>query len=242
MLKTCSIVWRSQLPRSLCALCLRLHDCPLAPIAEELPHLTAALRRLPALRHFKLCVTELPPHLAPLLAALWCCPLTYLELSSCHLAGLPGPLPPSVEVVVLDDNSALHLREWLPALAALPRCHSVSFHNGDNRFARLDWMPRQSFDASAVAGSLAAAPALRHLRCKFEEGSTMQQLAAARAAAALPPVRITGAVTMAWDRCQAAKPWCDYEALVAAPAIRYRPCAVLPNPQLDPNPLWAFIH
>ncbi len=91
---------------------------------EDLPQLGAALRGLPALRHFRLHVESLSPHLLSLRAALRRCSPTYLALQSCDLGGLDEPLPESLEVVILDGSRQLRLQEWPPPLAALPLPHS----------------------------------------------------------------------------------------------------------------------
>ena len=185
---------------------------------------TAARHELPALRHFRLDGggEEMPPPLlAPLLEALHCCAaLTYLAFQDCVLTGLPEgcSLPASLRVARADFNPDLHLAQWLPHLAALPLCHTITLL-GCGR----------TISASAlVRAGLGAAPALQFLQCTIDDPAP---LVAARSERGLPPL------TVGEGREWGEGPWKAWElrcnALLRTPDISYGLSAVLPMPQLD---------
>ena len=114
---------------------------------------------------------------------------------------------------------------WLPALAALPCCHSLRLmpHSDDSP----DLGSATHFDEMAVSSGLAASLSLQLLCCN---NFTLPMMAAERTARGLPPV-VTGLA--------AANEWRSLElreAAVETPAARLEQCAMLPSPQIDTTP------
>ncbi len=109
-------------------------------------------------------------------------------------------LPRSLEAVTLDSNQELDLEQWLPALAALPCCHSLGLiYSGNLAYAGDD----DAFDAIAVRSGLATSLELRLLTSNYK---ALPALAAERAGRGLPCVAI-GSKHDGWKRCRLEHAW-----------------------------------
>ncbi len=207
-----TLSWNTLLPHSLTA--LRTSAVQGEDTRQQLPQLCDVLWALPALKH--LCIAIVPDlgeYLPAILAALRGCPLMHLALNFCDVEGLSADcdLSPALEVISLQGNRYLDLTQWLPHLAALPRCHS------------LDLQGCPLTESVAIQGGLDGAPALRFLRCNFQ---ALPLLAEARAARGQPPIVLHGP--------EAEAAWDSYSTMFDTPAINYgEPCVLLPEPQLE---------
>ncbi len=214
--------WSCPLPRSLLA--LQVDARTFRGAAAAPPQMCAALRSLPALRHFVFSMDDLSSLLLPLLQALSGCALTYLALTRCSLGKQAQSgeimLSRSLEVVELEDNLDLCAADWLPSLASLPRCHCVN----------LSCSEMAPYDASAWA-ILFASPALRVLLC--DDLDTAAALAERRTSDGLLPVDVSTGVQQ--------EVWGSYRAALRVPAIHLRPLAGVPEPQMDRQSCWTPI-
>ena len=213
MLSIDCLSWDCPLPHRLTALGIKLlkADDPVV----VLPQLAVLLRRLPMLRHFNLLMqprSPLTPSLAPLLAALCSCALTCLDFADCGLEKLPAAcmFPADLEVINLENNVKLVLDDWLPALAVLPRLHSINL-----RGIPLD-------GAAAVRYGVGQARALRRFWCN---PAGMELLVEERAMRGLPTLTVDGSALLEY--------FMVYSAVLDPPPISFGSCAVLPTPQLN---------
>lgn len=215
--------WGCPLPKSLRV--LSLDSRKQAIDDEEVLRLCKMLRKLPALEYLDLKSRQLSHEdaLQKLLHAVHRGALTHLALSHCCLEDFPEGcrLPKSLEVVDLSHNSELLLEEWLPEMAALPRCRAIRITSSGE-----DW--DHSGDA-AVEACLDAAPALEYLYC--DDIEDVETLAEAREARGLAPITLDGD-----DDVDLSEVWEGFRAGLDTPAISYEACTLLPDPQLDPNP------
>ncbi len=132
----------------------------------------------------------------------------------------------TLEVVVLDGSRGIcdnpgRMDQWLRALAALPRCHSVSLLS-----IGLDALT----DEIAANSALASAPALQRLRCS-EQHDDMPALDTARAAHGLPALGASFGREVGPPR--EVEAWKRYLDVMAPGPVSYGQCRLLPTPQLD---------
>mmetsp|Transcript_17920 Transcript_17920/g.53949 ORF Transcript_17920/g.53949 Transcript_17920/m.53949 type:complete len:200 (-) Transcript_17920:628-1227(-) len=195
-----------------------MHDQPAAD--EALAKLALQLRGLTALQHLSIAMDGLAPQMGPMLDSLQCCQLTYLSFSQSCLVHLAAEcaLPASLRVVDLAHNYDLSLDQWLPRLAALEHCHSISL------------LSSALTGAILVQGGLGKAPALQHLLCQAIED--LPTLEAERAKQGLPQVSVQTQAD--WEDWKGL--WDGYRTLALFPPLHYGPCSLLPSPQLDPMP------
>lgn len=115
----------------------------------------------------------------------------------------------------MDSNHELDLEQWLPALAALPCCHSLGLiYSGNLVHAGDD----DAFDAIAVRSGLATSLELRLLTSNYK---ALPALAAERAGRGLPCVAMGS----------------EHEWLAEMPPrARLGQCELLPSPQIDTGP------
>lgn len=213
MLRIDCLSWGCPLPHCLSALGIELP--PVDDPVVVLPQLSALLRDLPLLQHFNLRMqpcSSLTPFLTPLLVALCLCALTCLDFAHCGLEELPAAcvLPAYLEVINLDSNVKLALDDWLPALAVLPRLHSIN----------LQGIPLDG--ATAVRCGVGAARALQRLWCN---PAGMELLVEERAVLGLPPLTMDSPVLLEY--------FTECAAVLDPPPISFGSCAVLPTPQLN---------
>ena len=131
-------------------------------------------------------------------------------------------LPHSLEVVVLGENDEeLELEQWLPALAALPFCHSLELLACGSEYGYDD---NEAFEEMAIRSGLATMPALRLL----VSWQVLPDLAAERTARGLP--------------CVVMRKPSDGRLVLSAtiPSARFGQCTVLPPPHIDAAPSLEF--
>lgn len=219
VLVTNCLAWSSPLPASLLA--LNIDARGQAGSSAALPQLCAALKRLPGLRDFSFWTDDKPELLTPLLAALGGCALTHLALRHCDLRGVGSDggfsLPLSLEVVDLSYSFVLSAADWLPCLAALPRCHSINLLGHRN-----PPFHQQHLSEASAWTAIVASPALKFLVCSYDG---MENLISRRTREGLPPINVS--------HDEQPGVWNSYRAVRAVPPICFGPCALLPTPQLD---------
>ncbi len=123
-------------------------------------------------------------------------------------------------------NHGGRLNSWLPALTALPSCHSLYLKHEPGDF--LDIVNAFDCDHLTLRSGLVASPALRLLCWNIHY--TLPLVAAKRTELGLPPVVTGPAAAKEWYSLELA------EAAVETPDARLEQCAILPSPQIDATP------
>ncbi len=152
-----------------------------------------------------------PKHIGPVYSPF----VQHIDVCCCR-----SKLPHSLEVIYLSMNGGLDLEQWLPALAALPRCHTLGLQYCGNDV----WYNDAEFDAMTVRSRLATSPAMQRL---YREHRTLPALAAVRAIRGLPHVSVGPAV---WEERH------QLNVATIPPDVRFRQCALLPSPQINSAP------
>lgn len=144
-------------------------------------------------------------------------------------------LPLSLEVVELFGNKELNLHQWLSALAALPRCHSLDLSECDGSYVAGQCDAKAArFDTMIVQSGLAVSPALKLL---LSGHGVLPMLASERAGCGPPLVRVPHKSDAGELFSYSSMVFCDLEA----PNVQFEKCRLLPEPHIDFTPSSAAI-